>query len=83
MAKWQFVVDFVLIAASVARLRQVAGSLEVLDQLGGRSFRDTDGLRDVSEAGAGVGSEAYEHVCVVGDEGPSMITITGIISHEC
>ena len=82
MTKWQFVVHFVPIAPSVTRLGQIASPLEVLDQLRGRSFRDADGLRDVPEAGTRVGSEAYEHMCVVGDEGPSMIAITGINSHE-
>ena len=82
MAKWEFVVDFVLIAASVARLRQVAGSFEILDQLSGRSFRDADGLRYVFEARTGIGREAYEHVRVVGDKCPRMVPITGNTFHE-
>ena len=82
MAKWELVVDFVLVAASVARLRQVAGSLEALDQLSGRSFRDANGLCDVSEARVGGGGDACEDVRVVGDEAPSMVAVTGNISHE-
>jgi hypothetical protein len=82
VAKWKFVVDLVLVAASVARLGQVAGLLEIPDELGGGSFRDAEGLRDVSEARGGIGGKADEHVCVVGDEGPNMITITGICFHE-
>ncbi len=82
MAKWELVVDFVLIAASLAGLRQVAGALEILDQLSGRSFRDAYGLRNVSEACTGIGREAYEHVRVVGDKGPTMVSITGNAFHE-
>ena len=82
MAKWELVVDFVLIAASLAALRQVAGALEIVDQLSGRSFRDAYGLRDVSETRTGIGGDAYEHVRVVGDEGPTMIPITGNTFHE-
>jgi hypothetical protein len=66
MAKWELVVDFVLIAASLAGLRQVASALEILDQLSGRSFRDTYDLRNVSEARTGIGRDADEHVRVVG-----------------
>jgi hypothetical protein len=68
MAKGKVVVDFVLIAASDARLCQVAGSLEIPDQLRGGSFGHADGLRDVCEARARVGGDAHEHVRVVGDE---------------
>jgi hypothetical protein len=82
MAKGKFVVDFVLIAASGARLCQVAGSLEIPDQLRGGSFGHADGLRDVSEARARVGGDAHEHVRVVGDEAPNMILFTGNTSHE-
>ena len=82
MAKRELVVDFVLIAASVACLRQVAGALEILDQLSGRSFGDAYGLRDVSETCTGISGDAYEHVRVVGDEGPIMVTITGNAFHE-
>jgi hypothetical protein len=82
MAKWELVVDFVLIAASLAGLRQVAGALEILDQLSGRSFRDAYGLRNVSEACTGIGRDAYEHVRVVGDKGPTTVSITGNAFHE-
>jgi hypothetical protein len=82
MAKWELVVDFVLIAASLAGLRQVAGALEILDQLSGRSFRDAYGLRNVSEACTGIGRDAYEHVRVVGDKGPTMVFITGNAFHK-
>ena len=82
MAKRKLVVDFVLIAASRARLRQVSGSLEIPDQLCGRSFRHADGLRDVPEASSRVGGDAHQHVCVVGDEPPNMVIITGNIVHE-
>ena len=82
VAKWELVVDFVLIAASQAGLRQVAGAFEILDQLGGRSFRNAYGLRDVPETRTGISGDAYEHVRVVGDESPTMVTITGNTFHE-
>jgi hypothetical protein len=82
MAKRELVVDFVLIAASLTGLRQVAGALEILDQLSGRSFRDAYGLRNVSEACTGIGRDAYEHVRVVGDKGPTTVSITGNAFHE-
>lgn len=82
MAKRELVMDLVTVAASMPCLRQVAGLLEVLDQLGGGPFRDAHRLRDVSEARAWIGGEAYEHMRVVGDEPPGMITITGSTFHE-
>ena len=82
MAKWELVVDFVLIAAPLARLRQVASALEILDQLSGRPFRDAYDLRNVSEARTGIGRDADEHMRVVGYEGPTMIPIIGDTFHE-
>lgn len=77
MTKGELVVDNIVIAASAPRLCQVAGLLEVVDQLSGSAFSDADGLRDVSETRTGIDREAYEHVRVVGDEDPRMVVITG------
>ena len=82
MAKRQLVMDLVLVAASGASLREVAGVLEIPDQLRGRSFRHADGFRDVSEARAGVGGNAHQHMRIVGDKPPNMVTITGNTFHE-
>ena len=82
MAKGKLVVDLVPVAASGACLGQVAGFLEIPDQLRGGSFGHADGLRDVSKACAGVGGDAHEHVRVVGNEVPHMIAITGNCIHR-
>jgi len=82
MAKRKLVMDFVLIAASVSRLRQIAGAFEIADQLCRRSFCHADGLSDVPETRVWVGSDAHQHVRVVGDEPPNMIIITGNTVHE-
>ena len=82
MPKGKVVVDFVRIPAAVARLRQVAGLLEIFDELSGRSFRDADGFRYVPEPCSGVGGDARERVRVVGDERPNMVTSTGMRLHE-
>ena len=77
MAKRKVGVDFVRVAASVARLRQVAGLLEVVDDLRGRPFSDADGGGDVSEPRARVDGDALEHVRVVRHEPPEMIAFSG------
>jgi hypothetical protein len=82
VSKWELIVNFVLIAASQACLCQVAGLLEIVDKLSGRSLRDADGFRDVSEARTGIGREADEHVRIVGDESPRMVINTGSLFHE-
>jgi hypothetical protein len=48
VAEGELVMDFVAVAASVACLREVAGLLEVVDDLRGCSFGDADGGCDVS-----------------------------------
>ena len=77
MAQREFVVDFVVVSASVAGLGQVAGSLEVADDLGRGSFRDADGGGDVSKPRGGVGGDAFKHVRMVGHEPPKMISLPG------
>jgi hypothetical protein len=78
VAKRKFVVDFVVVAASVAGFRQIAGSLELGDDLCRGSFRDADGGGDVSEPHSGVGDDAFQHVRVVSHEPPKMIGVSGI-----
>ena len=77
VAKRKFVVDFVVVAASVAGFRQIPGSLELGDDLCRGSFRDTDGGGDVSEPRSGVGRDAFQNVRVVGHEPPKMVSISG------
>ena len=48
VAEREFVVDCVGVAASVARRREIAGLLEVVDDLHCGSFGDADGGGDVS-----------------------------------
>jgi hypothetical protein len=77
VAKRKLVVDFVVVAASVAGFRQIAGSLEVGDDLCRGSFRDADGGGDVPEPCSGVGGDAFQHVRVVGHEPPKMLGVSG------
>jgi hypothetical protein len=57
VTKRKLVVDLVGVAASDARLRQVAVSVEVVDDLRRSSFGDPDGRGDVSESGAWIGGD--------------------------
>jgi pimeloyl-ACP methyl ester carboxylesterase len=57
MAERQFPVDFVVVAASVAGLRQVARLLEVVDDVRRRSFSNPHADGDVSEPRAGIGGD--------------------------
>ena len=77
VTKRKFVVDFVVVTASVAGFRQIPGSLELGDDLCRGSFRDTDGGGDVSEPRSGVGRDAFQNVRVVGHEPPKMVSISG------
>jgi len=67
-----------LVAAAVARLREVAGLLEVGDELCCGAVSDSNGHGDVSEAGFWFGGEVGEHARVVGDEAPAAIEVVGV-----
>jgi hypothetical protein len=73
VAEWEFAVHFVLVAASDAGLGQVAGLLQLADDLPDGSFGDADGGCDVPQASPRVVRDAREHVRVVGDEPPPVI----------
>jgi hypothetical protein len=75
VAEREVAVDVVLVAASDAGLGQIAGVLELADDLRHRSFGDADGGGDVSHAYAGVGGDARQHMPVVGDEPPGAVVI--------
>ena len=76
MTKRKVVVEFVSVAPSLARLRQIAGLFEVADDLGRSSLRDPYGRRDVSQSDRGLNGDALEHVRVVGDEPPLMVAFS-------
>jgi FtsP/CotA-like multicopper oxidase with cupredoxin domain len=69
MAEGQLAVHLVAVAASVTRLRQVAGLLKVVDDVRRRSLGDADAGGDFSEARIGVGVDALEIKLVGGDSG--------------
>jgi len=76
VAERELAVDLVLVATSDTGLGQVAGLLELVDDLSDRSLGDADGGGDVSQARAGVGGDAGEHMPVVGDEPPQVVVIS-------
>src|SRR4051812_1964579 len=73
MAERELPVHLVLVAASEAGLGQVAGLLELADDVPDRSLGDADGGGDVSQAPARVVRDASEHMGVVGNEPPTVI----------
>ena len=73
MTERQVLVHNVMVAAPFAALRQVAGSYEVVDDLGRRAFRDSDGFSDVPEPGAGVGGDDLKHVGMIRYESEKMV----------
>jgi hypothetical protein len=78
VAKRQIFVDLVSVPAPYARPGQVAGLLEVVDDLRRRSFRDSNGLRDIPQPRRRIFGDALEDVRVVCDEPPRMILLSGI-----
>jgi hypothetical protein len=75
VAERELRVDVVAVAAPVARGGQVAGLLEVLDDLGCGSFGDGDLEGDVAEPDRRVGGDGLEDVGVVGNEPKLVIAI--------
>ena len=75
VAKRKLAVNLVPVVSPHTRPGQVAGLLEVLDDLRRRALRDPDSRGDVPKTRAGVPGDALEHVRVVGHEAPGMIPI--------
>ena len=73
----QVLVYFVVVAAAVAALSEVAGLLEVVDDLRCGSLGDPDRVSDVPEPNGGVGADDLEHVGVVCYEPEKLIAFTG------
>jgi len=65
-------VDFIPVSPPCAALRQVAGTLEIADDLRRRALGDPDGARDVSQTGAGMSRDVLERVGVVCEESERM-----------
>ena len=75
IAEGQVAVHFVSVAASLARLREVAGRDEVVDDLGSRSLGQTNDHGDVSQTGRGVTGDCFEDAGMVRHEPPAMVAI--------
>jgi hypothetical protein len=75
MAKRKLAMDLVLVAATGARLREVAGLLQVIDDLRHRPLGDPDRGGDVPETRGGIRGYAGEHVSVVRHEPPRTIAV--------
>ena len=73
----QLLVHFVAVPAAVAGFAQVAGQLEIVDDMRCGSLRDADRPGDVPEAGGWLCSDHLEHMGVVCYEPEKMILLTG------
>jgi hypothetical protein len=73
----QLFVHLVSVAAPVAALRQVAGLLEVVDDVGRRPLGDANGGRDVPEPNIRGLRDALEHVGVVRYKPKAMVLSSG------
>ena len=73
----QLSVYLVSVAAPVAALAQVAGVLEVVDDLGCGALSDADALGDVPKPNRWFGGDDLEDVGVVGYKPERMILLTG------
>ena len=82
VAQRKLVVNFVAVATSVAGLGEIAGSLELADDLRRGSLRDADGDGNVTEAHDGIRRDAFQHVRVVRHEPPRVISISRAGLHE-
>jgi hypothetical protein len=76
VAERELAVDLVAIAAADPRFAQVAGVLEIADDLPGGPLGDPNGCGDVTQLRVGVGGDACEHVRMVRDEAPQAIVIS-------
>ena len=76
MAKWKLVVNLITVATSLPPFRQVAGLLKVVNDRHRRSFGNADRGGDVSEPCVRVGGDPLQHVRVVRQEPPTMITVS-------
>ena len=70
-------VDVVMVAPPHARPREVAGLLELVDDLGGGALGDPDVIGDVSKSSVVVGRDGGEDLRVIGHESPRMIAVFG------
>jgi hypothetical protein len=77
MAERELAVHLVLVAPPHARLGQIAGLLQIADDLPHGALGDADGVRDVAQPSARVSGDAREHMGVVRDEPPRVITDSG------
>jgi hypothetical protein len=82
MPKRELTVELVFVAASVTRFREVAGLLEVSDDLRCAALGDSDRGGYVFESHRWVLCDAREHVGVVRDKAPYMVWITRNCIHE-
>jgi hypothetical protein len=76
VAKGEFPVHLVAITPAVAGLGEIAGLFEVSDDLGCGAFGDADLDSDVAKPKRRVGSDALEHVGMVGYEPKRVISIS-------
>ena len=83
MTERQVLVHDVTVPAPFAGLRQVTRSFEVVDDLGRRSFRDSDSLSNVSEPDTGVGGHDLKHVGVIRYKPEKMVFRSGTRLHVC
>lgn len=81
VAEWQLLVDLIMVAAAITALGQVAGTLEVGDDLSCRSLRDPDGLGDIAEAGRRIARDHLEGVGVVRYESERVVLFAGNKTH--
>ena len=77
MSERQPLVELVVVAAAVTRLRHVSRQLEVLEDLRRGPFGDADADGDVADPLSGIRGDALQDLRVVRDEPPAML-ITGI-----
>ena len=68
---FRFAPDLIPVATSHAGPGQVAGLLELVDDLDRRSFSDPDAFGDVSQTHIRVGRDAGKNVAVVGEQTPT------------
>jgi hypothetical protein len=76
MAERKLAVDLVPVAAPLARLCDVAGSYEIIDDLGSGAFRHADDEGDVSQTDGGVARDRFENTRVIGHEPPAGVALS-------
>jgi hypothetical protein len=78
----QVAVHFVSVTAPLARLREVAGLDEVIDDLGSRPLGQTNNERNVPQSRRWIAGDCFQDAGVVSHEPPAVVAIFRAVARD-